>query len=102
MASRASLLARMRRLERPSSSVSALVHELMQLRRRHPTPHLADLPHMSREQLDDLFRAESAEDGPAQRMLALEERLRQAGWSDPHETRHSPAELDALFAMEAP
>lgn len=57
---------------------------------------------MSREQLDDFFRSEASETGPSARAREIKEQLRLTGWTDPEEVTFSPAELDALFAVQAP
>lgn len=99
---RASLRRRIARLERPQSTRLALEHELAQIHRHHPYPTLNELRRMSRQQLDDFFRAEFSETGPWARAYEIKEQLRLAGWKDPDEVKLSPAELDALFAVQAP
>lgn len=99
---RADLRRRIARLERPQSTRSALKHELAQIHRLAPYPTIDQLRAMSRQELDDFFRAESSETGPWARAREIKEQLRLSGWTDPDELKLSRAELDALFAVQAP
>ena len=101
MASRAGLLARLRRLERPSGSRAALERELEELQRRYASPTLSEIHHMTDEQLDDYFRMESAEDGPWQRVAEIKELLRtpaERAELERESTRLSALSMDELEA----
>lgn len=76
MVGRAGLLARLRRLERPNSSRSALQRELADLEHRYPYPTREEIPTMSDEEMDDFFRKASAEAGPWARIHEIKELLR--------------------------
>lgn len=74
---RASLLARLRRLERPRGSNGALRRELERLERLHP-PVKPDFDSMTNEQLDDylLLHSFGSGKGPIARMHELRQLLR--------------------------
>lgn len=98
MASRAGILARLRRLERTNSSRSAMERELADLEHRHLSHTSESIHAMSDAELDDLLRVHSMECGPLQRIDELRRKLGVANWA----VEYTQAELDAAFAKDAP